>query len=132
MKKEGKIVKIEEEDAIIEMLPQEGCSKCSLCKGLDVQRVTVNSVKVKGLSAGNRVEIEISESSMMRAYMLLYALPLIVFVGGIFAFYAAFHSPIVSLMGALLVTVLTYILIGSYIKKNLTLFSDIYIKAIGK
>jgi len=124
MKEKGKVISVDGQAAVIETLPAEACSKCCSCGAGKPRRLTVTGEKAAGLSEGELVEIEISDSSMMRVYLMMYALPLAVFVLGVFLIYYFTGSPLVSFIAALAATAGTYTAIGYLIKKGVPLVPD--------
>jgi len=62
---------------------------------------------------------------MMRVYTLFYGIPLAVFLASILAIYAACRVPITSFLGAVACTVITYVCVGYYIRKNPRFYPNI-------
>jgi positive regulator of sigma E activity len=118
MKEEGKIIKIEGSEAVIEVSPQEACSKCCSCGAARARRVTVSADKTAGLSVGDIVEVEVDTSSMMKVYILMYGIPLVAFLFSIFSLYLVSSSPPVSFVGAILATGIIYLFIGRYMRSR--------------
>ena len=118
MKEEGKIIKIDGTEAVIEVSPQEVCSKCGSCGAAKPRRVTVSAEKKAGLGVGDRVEVEVDTSSMMKVYILVYGIPLLAFLISIFSLYLISASPLVSFGGAILATVVIYVFIGRYMRSR--------------
>ncbi|MFH1552691.1 MAG: SoxR reducing system RseC family protein [Candidatus Omnitrophota bacterium] len=118
MKEEGRVIKVGNAFTTIEVAPHETCTKCCSCRASALRHITVSVENAQGLAPGDRVELDIDPSVMTRAYIFLYALPLAVFVGAIFALYAFLRSPVLSFFGGLLATVITYFCVGVYIRKT--------------
>ena len=131
MKCRGTVVKIEEDEAIIEFESEEACSKCCSCDMTKRGRsIRVDADKARGLSSGDPVEVEIASTSMMQIYILLYGVPLAVFVGIMLAVYGISRSPVLSFAGAFTATLLTYCLIAVYMKKAKGALPDITVTKI--
>ena len=128
MKEEGKVIEISKGNVVIEIIPKEECTKCCSCNAAYPRRVTVSEEKTGGLSIGGHVEIEIDSSSMMKLYILLYAVPLLAFVATIFGLYIILKSPIISFIAALVATLLVYMLVGFYIRRNFHVSPDVCTK----
>lgn len=126
MKEKGKVVSIEEGDAVVALDSREACSKCCACDPTKRgSNITVRSPQAEGLSVGDTVEVEITCTSMMKIYTILYGVPLLVFVGIMLVIYGLSKSPVASFAGAIISTILTYLLIGYYIKRTSGIMPDI-------
>ncbi|MFC1480028.1 SoxR reducing system RseC family protein [Candidatus Omnitrophota bacterium] len=117
-KEEGKVIKLENASAIIEVVPHEACTKCCSCRASALRHLTVSGENAQGLAVGDRVELDIDPSVMTRVYIFLYAIPLAAFVATVFALYAFLRSPVLSAFGGLLATVVTYLFVGRYAGKT--------------
>ena len=124
MKEKGKVIRIGEGVAVVETMPVEACTKCCSCGAGKPRKVTLSGEKAAGLRVGDAVEIEIADSSMMRVYLLMYALPLIIFVASVFLMYLFTASPLASFLMGLTATALTYFVIGRLINKGIPLLPD--------
>lgn len=128
MKEEGIVIKIENGDVVIETKPKEVCTKCCSCGAGRPQRVTISGEKAKGLKEGDRVEVEVETGSMMKVYLLLYGLPLAIFVGTVLVLYAVSNSPLISFFGGAAGTVITYFFVGYFVRKNQDFIPDICVR----
>lgn len=117
MKETGKVISVNGGQALIEVIPAEACTKCCSCSASRPRRVKVGREKVPRVAPGDLVTIEIDTSSMMRIYLVIYAVPLLVFTGVLFGVYAVSASSILSFVLALTGTAITYYLVSRYIKK---------------
>jgi len=116
MKEEGIVKERRQGDVVIEILPKKECTKCCSCSASKAQTMTVSGEKATGLQVGDHVEIEIDPSVMMKAYVMLYALPLIAFIAAVCIVYFVSGSPPASLIAALAATAGTYFLTGRHMK----------------
>jgi positive regulator of sigma E activity len=132
MKEEGIVIKIGKDTATIEIPPRKECTKCCSCGASGPRRTVVSGDKAKGLRVGDRVEIDIETGSMMRVYILLYALPLAAFVMAALILHAVFRSPAASFAGAIISTIITYMLVGFYIRRNPGFSPDVCVKRIAE
>ena len=128
MKEEGRVVSVKDGLAVIETDPREACTKCCSCRAAKPQRITVKGDKAEGLRAGDKVEINVGTSSMMKVYMLLYALPAAVFLAAILSLYFVTASPVISFAGALAATVASYVFSGRYIAEHVNISPDVCVK----
>lgn len=115
MKEEGRIIKVENGAATIEIEPRSVCTKCCSCASSRKRYITAEA---KDLKAGDVVEVNIDTSSMMQVYLLLYGAPLASFTLGAILIQKLWQSPIISFSGAVLFTAATYLLVGRYIRKS--------------
>lgn len=128
MKEEGTVREINDSTVRVEIVPREACTKCCSCKASGLRDVFVENHDMGSLTVGDRVEIEIESPKMMRVYMLLYAVPLIIFLAGLFCAYILFASPVISVLTAFVATIIAYIVIGSRIRKMRDLAPQIITK----
>jgi positive regulator of sigma E activity len=117
MKEEGVVIRIKDGTAVIEVSPREECSKCCSCGASGSRQVIAGGDTAEKLRVGDRVEVNINTSAMMRIYILLYAMPLAAFAGTVLIAYALSGEPLVSFIAALSATLIVYILVGRYIRK---------------
>ncbi|MFH1877497.1 MAG: SoxR reducing system RseC family protein [Candidatus Omnitrophota bacterium] len=118
MKEEGIVIKLDKKSGIIEISPREACTKCCSCGASKPRRVVIPCDKLKGIKEGDTVEIEIKTASMMKVYLILYAMPLAFFAASIFISYAATRSPLVSFFIAIAATGVSYALAAMIIRKT--------------
>ncbi|MEA3489626.1 MAG: SoxR reducing system RseC family protein [Candidatus Omnitrophota bacterium] len=128
MKEKGKVIRTDSGTAVIETIPEEVCTKCCSCAASRPRRVTVRGRNAEGLRVGDRVHIEVEAATMLRLYFLLYGLPLSFFVGTAFLLHAVFHSPVLSFFSGLAATVLVYLGVGIYLRRNRRFSPDICVK----
>ena len=125
MKEKGTVIKIENGIATILIHPEEVCTKCCSCNASKKRYSTISGEQARGLKEGESVEIEVDPSVMMKAYVFLYAVPLIVFVSSALILYQLTHIPGVSFIAALINTSAAYLLIGKYLRSG-----DSYVPSI--
>ena len=128
MREEGVVTKIIGADAVVEISPKEACSKCCSCGASEPRQIIVAGEQVKGLKAGDHVDVEINTRSMMRVYILMYMVPLIIFVGVVLCLHAFLGAPVISFIGALAATAIGYIFIGRYIRGHGAFVPNIRLK----
>ncbi|MFH1665140.1 MAG: SoxR reducing system RseC family protein [Candidatus Omnitrophota bacterium] len=118
MKEEGRVVKVEGGEVTVEVMAAEVCTKCCSCGAAKTRYVTIGEEKAAGLVVGDKVEVEVEASDMMRMYMLLYALPLIVFIAVVFITHAATGSPLLSVLFAIGGIIGSFAAVALYLKKK--------------
>jgi len=128
MKETGKIVQITNKSIVIETDTREACTKCCSCQNSEAKQITLANHYDENFFVGDKVEIEIRPARMLRVYLLLYALPLIIFVGGVVAANLLTPSPIISFVAGMAATILSYIVISGQIKKRDGFSSEITVK----
>ncbi|MBF0188422.1 MAG: SoxR reducing system RseC family protein [Magnetococcales bacterium] len=91
MKEEGRVISIEQGDAIVATQRREACGTChgekscgTLSMGMGNRETHIQASNPVNAEVGDRVVIQISERQFLRASFLIYAMPLIAFfvVGG--------------------------------------------------
>jgi positive regulator of sigma E activity len=118
MKEEGTVVSINGNSVLIEISPHEECTKCCSCGANKPRQVTVSGEKAKELKVGDRVRVEIDPSIMMKLYMVLYAVPLGVFVAVVLLLFYFSGAPLLSFSGAIVCTAGSYFVAGRLIGAN--------------
>jgi len=130
MKELGKIIEVTDKFVIVETDVHEECSKCCSCQASRGRQISIRNKRDKKFSVGDKVEIVVETKSMMRVYVLLYAVPLVIFLSGVLAAHFITHSPIVSFAAGIAVLVLCYAVLSIYIKNRHGFSAEIFIKKI--
>ncbi|MFH1310138.1 MAG: SoxR reducing system RseC family protein [Candidatus Omnitrophota bacterium] len=130
MKQTGRIVKIEKKILTIEFEKHEACTKCCSCSAGKIKRIEVPQKQCQNFLPGERVDIEINSARMLKVYILLYGLPLIIFTAIICVIYFFTNSSIKSFLAALTATIITYLILGVYIKTKEGFSSEIVVKKL--
>ena len=115
MKEQGIVIEIKNSEAIVEVSPSEACSKCCSCGAGRPRKITLPAGNLK---AGDKVEVEVDTSSMMKVYCLLYGIPLVVFVSTLIVTYYFSNSPIISFVGGIAGTAISCLLAGIYLRRR--------------
>ncbi|MFH1846567.1 MAG: SoxR reducing system RseC family protein [Candidatus Omnitrophota bacterium] len=118
MKEKGVIVKQDEKNTTIEIRPAEACSKCCSCGAGNIRKIVVKNEQIQELTVGNSVEVEIDDKIMQKIYILLYGVPLAIFVLTIVFCHWIVGSPIISFLCAFITTILCYIAVGRYLRAS--------------
>jgi len=116
MREEGIVKSIKNGNVIVETVPPEGCKGCASCGAASPRAISLNLSEFKDIKEGDCVTIDVQETAMMKVYILLYAIPLAVFVLSILLTYVLFREPLWSFISALLATCFVYVYVGRYVK----------------
>jgi positive regulator of sigma E activity len=111
-------MRFEQGTAVIEIPPADACTKCCSCSAAKPKQVRIDGGNMPEVAVGDMVTVDIDTSSMMKVYLMVYALPLLVFVSTLLCAYALSRSPIVSFAAGLGATAVTYFFISRYIKSR--------------
>ena len=131
MKSQGTVIKIEKAMAIIEMLPEEVCTKCCSCGASKKRYSAITGDKAKDLKIGDSVEIEVDASIMMKAYLMLYGLPLVTFTASVLIVHGITRQPGASFLAAIVNTAIVYLLVGKYLKDKSKYVPNVCVKEQG-
>ncbi len=129
----GEVVGREGNRLVVKMQRTEACAKCRACTaGLESKDMIIKAVDMCSGNIGDKVEIVLDNSNFMKATLIMYGIPFIAFMLGVFGGYygaAAYGLGSPELMGigaGVILVALTYMLIrtqehrfkeGGYIPK---------------
>ena len=90
-------------DAVtIRLLPRDGCASCSLtqfCIGSKESSPTVRATASPEIAQGDLVEVSLDDSIILKASAIMYGVPLVAFLAGVFGGYG--FSSLAGLSGSL-------------------------------
>ena len=118
MKENGLVKEIKDGVITVEIIPHEECKGCGSCGAAQPRSVKVGASDLGDIREGDPVTVNVEDPDMLKVYLLLYAVPLAVFVSLILVGYAVFGHPLWSFGVAILATVCVYALIGRYMKNK--------------
>ena len=118
MKENGVVKKINDGVVTVEIIPPEECKGCGSCGAAQPRFVNVNADGLGDIQEGTPVTVNVDAPAMLKVYLLLYGVPLVVFVSLILVVYAILGNPLWSFAIAVLTTVSVYGLIGRYMKNK--------------
>ncbi|MDD5634532.1 MAG: SoxR reducing system RseC family protein [Candidatus Omnitrophica bacterium] len=118
MREEGKIVDITGKNVVVEVSPKDTCTKCCSCNAAYKRKLVLANDKAKSLKIGDQVEVEVDTASIMKIYLLLYAVPLLLFIITVFMVYFMTMKPVVSVAAGVFAIVISYVAVGTIIKNN--------------
>lgn len=96
MAEKGQVVEVNDDMLVVRMTRTEACAHCRAClKGLSEQEMIINAVNNCDAKVGDWVDIELYDNGFLTAVLVLYGIPMVALMVGIFIGY--FLAP---LMGA--------------------------------
>jgi len=126
------VISIEGKEALVRTIPDEKCSKCCSCSASRTKTFKINIEEAGGVSPGDLLDIEVSNSSMMRIYFLIYAAPLAVFLLFLSIFYKVWASPVLSFFGAVSAMAAAYAAVAFYFKKRPRVLPTVTVRKIAE
>jgi positive regulator of sigma E activity len=118
MKENGVVKGIKNGVVTVEIIPPEECKGCGSCGAAQPRFVNVSADDLEDIQEGAPVTVNVAAPAMLKVYLLLYGIPLVVFVALILAGYAILGNPLWSFAIAIFATVCVYVLIGRYMKNK--------------
>lgn len=104
----------------VRMVRQEACGNCHACfAGRQKEEMTLEAENRCGAQVGDWVELTLAEHAFFSAVVLVYLIPLVAFMAGLFLGYSA--APLVGLprdITALVAAVVTMAVTYFYLKKT--------------
>lgn len=124
MQKNGIVIGLEDKLALVDVLrPSECGDKCSNCSGsCNVKTMIVKVDNILNAKVGDNVTLELTSTEFVKSTFVLYTLPLMAFVIGLFAGYSvAIPDPnIGALLGGFGFIAIAYILINITTKNKVS------------
>lgn len=124
MIEKGQIVDIKDGKAKVELIRNDMCGKCHACDTGRNNRMLIDVDVISGVEIGDKVSLEIKETSILKATMIMYGIPLLFFFIGVFVGYAISSilgvdniSQIIEAILGLLLTAISFIGIKYYSNK---------------
>lgn len=86
MKREGKVLSIDEDIAVVKLMKHAACGDCGAChigdENMDIQIEAINKL---GANIGDIVVIDMDDPNVLSAAFIAYGIPLISLIIGIFS-----------------------------------------------
>lgn len=79
----GKIIRLEGNEATVELERSSACAKCGICHLGETQTLHIQVENSLGAQEGQRVLIDVGQGAVLKASAILYLIPLLALVGGI-------------------------------------------------
>lgn len=116
----GEVIGFESGRLVVKMERKEACAKCRACSaGMKKEEMIIRAENVCNAQIGNKVDIVLDNANFMKATLIMYGLPFVFFMLGIFAGYYGAESlgiangELVGIVLGLVLVVLTYAIIHS-------------------
>jgi sigma-E factor negative regulatory protein RseC len=113
----GKVIKIEEEKAVVILNSSEQCSKCKICLFDDKGQRTLKVDNEVNAAVGDNVEIFIPEGMISKLSFLIFILPIMTFLIGYLIVWSLSRSEVLSAVAGAITFVLTFYALFIYEKK---------------
>jgi len=113
----GKVIKIEDEKAVVLFELSEQCSKCKICLFDETGQRILKVANDINAVAGDRVEIVIPEGAISKLSFSVFILPIINFFIGYFFAWIFSRSEAVSVISGVIIFLLTFYALFIYEKK---------------
>jgi sigma-E factor negative regulatory protein RseC len=126
----GKVLAVDGKNATVQIKRSAACGKCGMCQvSEDRKTVLAKPKNTPGAKVGDTVQIEMAFSSLMKASLVVYLIPLVFFLAGcVIGFYlldiASFgpNNPVVAFLFGIILLALSYG--GIKLMENRGIFSE--------
>lgn len=120
--KEGIVRKLEGSKVWVEIVVSSACGGCaarSLCNISEKKNELVEAVNLAGeeFSIGETVQIQMMQKLANKAVILGYLLPFVILVAGLFVCYALTHIEWLSVLVAVVLTAIYYVVLKMFDKR---------------
>jgi len=113
----GKVAKIEEDKAVVNLSAGEYCDKCRICVFDDGAQPSLRVDNNIGAKIGDRVEVFIPDGMISKSSFAVFVLPIMTFLIGYFFAWFFSRSEILSAISGIITFVLTFYALFIYEKK---------------
>ncbi len=137
----GKVIEIEKNKVVVSLERKEACAKCRACSaGLKAEEMLIRAENICGAKIGDKVEIALEETDFIKAVLIMYGFPFVMFLIGLFGGYygclsANIPTPeLIGFIAGLILVAIGYGLIksqekrwrsGNYVPKAIAIRNDI-------
>lgn len=116
----GEVIGTEDDNLVVKMQRTEACAKCRACTaGMKKEDMIIKAQNLCKASVGNKVDIVLDNADFMKATIIMYGIPFIAFMIGIFGgYYGAYNlginnGELIGIAAGLILVVITYLIIHS-------------------
>ena len=116
----GEVIGKESGKLIVRMERKEACAKCRACTaGMKKEDMIIRAENVCNAEVGNKVDIVLDNADFMKATLIMYGIPFVAFMAGIFGgYYGALkmginNSEVVRVVAGIVLVIVTYLIIHS-------------------
>jgi len=96
----GKVLSLNGENALVRFVRTDACGHCNACFHLGSNEADIEIVNLLAAKPGDVVSIQMHSTSIMKATVISYGIPLLLFLGGIL-FGSQYNEKIAVLFGLL-------------------------------
>ena len=115
----GKVKDREGDFVLVSITRTEACAKCNMCtKGFMQDEMEMRAKNECGAQIGDNVEIDLKDGVFLKAAIIMYGLPVLVFITAIIGSYSAFdalgidfYNEGLAFLVSVVLTFLTYLII---------------------
>ena len=122
MREEGIVEAVESGEASVRIKRHAACLGCRACSLNANGHMTVKAVARSDVRPGDKVSLEVDSASIIKAVILVYLLPAVLFIGGVFLGLkvagGSSHKEAVSVLVGLAFSAASLILARAYGKKR--------------
>lgn len=84
----GEVIALEDNRLVVKLQRNEACAKCRACTaGLESKEMIIKAINECNGKIGDNVEIALDSADFFRATLIMYGIPFVMFMIGIFAGY---------------------------------------------
>lgn len=136
----GEVIEKKDKKVVVKLERKEACAKCRACSaGMKSTEMLITAENNCGAELGDKVEIALEEADFIKAVLIMYGFPFVMFIIGLFAAYYGCQSaniPNAELIGfivGLVLVAVSYAVIksqekrwrsGNYIPKAIAVRND--------
>jgi len=113
----GKVIKTEEEKAIVLLNSSEYCNKCKVCFFDEKGQRTLKIYNTVGAEVGDEVEVFIPEGMISKLSFSIFVVPIAAFLIGYWIVFIASRKEMLGAIGGIVAFVLTFYALWLYEKK---------------
>ena len=120
----GKVIELEGNKAVVVLERKEACAKCRACSaGMKAEEMLIRAENICSAKVGDNVEVSLEESDFIKAVLIMYGFPFVMFMVGVLAgYYGSLYAgiPNAELIGfviGLLLVAVSYAIIKSQEKR---------------
>ncbi len=111
----GEVIAIEDNRLVIKLQRNEACAKCRACTaGIEGKEMIIKAINECGGTVGDRVEIALDSADFYKATMIMYGIPFIAFLIGVFGgYYSALYfeipyAEVIGIAAGFIMIIITY------------------------
>lgn len=120
----GEVIELENKKVVVKLERKEACAKCRACSaGMQSTEMLIRAENVCGAKLGDKVEISLEESDFIKAVLIMYGFPFLMFIVGVFGgYYASLYFGIngaeyIGFVLGLILVALSYAIVHSQEKR---------------